>query len=172
MCAASQLRREGHKIRCAYSSPRDDESTTQPLMAACCLTEGAQPPPTGGCPPQVLCRRLHRRLDLRACIPWLDRSTGADHRSRAFQITPSVALSLSLSPARSARCSVMLAAHVPVDACHATCACCLRPICCRCCAVKALCCREIFSYWLHGQQHGHQGLAPRVDQPANDAFLA
>ena len=37
------------------------------------------------------------RLDLRACIPWLDRSTGADHRSRAFQITPSVALSLSLS---------------------------------------------------------------------------
>ena len=42
------------------------------------------------------CRRLHRRLDLRFCIPWLDRSTGAHHRSRAFQITPSVALSLSL----------------------------------------------------------------------------
>jgi len=28
----------------------------------------------------------------------LDRSTGADHSSRAFQVTPSVALSLSISP--------------------------------------------------------------------------
>ena len=32
-------------------------------------------------------------LGFRSCIPWLDRSTGADHRSRAFQLTPSVALS-------------------------------------------------------------------------------
>ncbi len=36
-------------------------------------------------------------LDFCACTSWLDHSTGADHRSRAFQITPSVALSLSLS---------------------------------------------------------------------------
>ena len=34
--------------------------------------------------------RVHKS---RSCITWLDRSTGADHRSRAFQLTPSVALS-------------------------------------------------------------------------------
>ena len=53
------------------------------------------------------CRRLRRRLDLRSCIPWLDRSTGADHRSRAFQVAPLVALSLSLdidSAAQVLRC--------------------------------------------------------------------
>ena len=27
-------------------------------------------------------------LDFRSCISWLDHSTGADHRSRAFQLTP------------------------------------------------------------------------------------
>ena len=46
-----------------------------------------------------------------AYIPWLDHSTGADHRSRAFQITPSVALSLSLFTSvcsqRSFRCTVL-----------------------------------------------------------------
>ncbi len=36
-------------------------------------------------------------LDFCACVSWLNHSTGADHRSRAFQITPSMALSLSLS---------------------------------------------------------------------------
>ncbi len=55
-------------------------------------------------------------LDFRPCISWLDHSTGADHRSRAFQLTPSVALSLStLTPLPQngtdrRQCAVALAA--------------------------------------------------------------
>ena len=29
VCAANQLRREEHKLRCAYSSPRENEATAQ-----------------------------------------------------------------------------------------------------------------------------------------------
>jgi len=49
-------------------------------------------------------------LDFGSCILWLDHSTGADHRSRAFQITPSVALSLSLG-CRSLNIHSIAASH-------------------------------------------------------------
>ena len=45
-------------------------------------------------------------LDFCACIPWLNHSTGADHRSRAFQITPLVALSLSVSLSHNNRSKI------------------------------------------------------------------
>ncbi len=69
----------------------------QPLTTTCCLTDIAQQPLLGGCPPIAAADDCVDTLDFCAYIPWLDHSTGADHRSRAFQITPSVALSLSLS---------------------------------------------------------------------------
>ena len=66
---------------------------SQPLTTAYCMTEIAQQPPLGGCPPIVVADDC---MDFRSCTSWLDHSTGADHRSRAFQLTPLVALSLSL----------------------------------------------------------------------------
>ena len=51
--AVKALPRDCTQLRCALSSPRDDEAAAQPLMTARCLTEEAQPPPVGGCPPHV-----------------------------------------------------------------------------------------------------------------------
>ena len=45
---------DAQRRQACRGSPRDDEATAQPLMTTRCLTEEAQPPPTGGCPPQVL----------------------------------------------------------------------------------------------------------------------
>ena len=77
----------------------------QPTRRLCCgatFDDGLLPHREtllGGCPPLVAADDCIDSLDFCACIPWLDHSTGADHRSRAFQITPSAALSLSLSVA-------------------------------------------------------------------------
>ena len=72
------------------------------MTTTCCLTDIAQQPPLGGYPPIAAADDCVDTLDFCACTPWLDHSTGADHRSRAFQITPSVALSLSLQLGTSA----------------------------------------------------------------------
>ena len=85
----------------------------QPLKTVYCMTEIAQQPPLGGCPPIVAADDCVDSLDFCACISWLDHSTGADHRSRAFQLTPSVALSLSLSLCWAAGA---VAASAPADA--------------------------------------------------------
>ena len=98
MCC--QLRRDEQKHCRAYGSLRGGYAAAQPLMTESCHTEKAQQPPFGGCPPIVAADDCIDSSDFCACISWLDHSTGADHRSRAFQITPLVALSLSLSLCR------------------------------------------------------------------------
>ena len=80
-----------------YGSLRGGYAAAAALTTAYCMTEIAQQPPLRGCPPMVAADDCMDSLDFCACISWLDHSTGADHRSRAFQLTPSVALSLSLS---------------------------------------------------------------------------
>jgi len=97
----------------AYGSLRGGHAATQPLAMTYCLTEAAQQPPLGGGPPIVAADDCIDSLDFRPYISWLSHLTRADHRSRAFQITPSVALSLSLSPFSAAAqaaalCSVEL----------------------------------------------------------------
>ena len=72
-------------------------AAAQPLTTACYRTEEAQQRPAGGCPKLVSADDCIELPDFRCCILCLDHSTGADHRSRAFQLAPSVALSLSLS---------------------------------------------------------------------------
>ena len=90
----------------AYAAAR---RRSQPLTTAYCMTEIAQQPPLRGCSPIVAADDCIDSLDFCACISWLDHSTGADHRSRAFQLTPSVALSLSLSALQSRPCLSMSA---------------------------------------------------------------
>ena len=89
-----------------YACARDAEQKPSAFLSVVCkcacenlvgMTETAQQPPLGGCPPVVAADDCIDLLDFRSCISWLDHSSGADHRSRAFQLTPSVALSLSLS---------------------------------------------------------------------------
>jgi len=67
-----------------HGSLRGGYAAAQPSTTTYCLTEIAQQPPLGGCPPIVAAGDCIDSLDFKSCISWLDHSTGADHRSRAF----------------------------------------------------------------------------------------
>ena len=97
MCAAASSGVKNRSPNAPMAACAAAMRRPQPLTTAYCMTEIAQQPPLRGCPTIVAADDCTDSLDFRSCFSWLDHSTGADHRSRSFQLTPSVALSLSLS---------------------------------------------------------------------------
>ncbi len=77
-----------------YGSLPGGYAAARSLTTDCCLTESRR---SEDAHHFVAADDCIGSTDFCACNLLLDHSTGADHRSRAFQITPSVALSLSLS---------------------------------------------------------------------------
>ena len=95
----------GVSVRSKLARPQRTEALMRPWQPmsprcgtamACCLIKEAQQPPARGYMPSVAADDCMDSTNFLSCIPWLQlrRSTEGDHRSRAFQFTPSVALSV------------------------------------------------------------------------------